>query len=128
MKANRLAKQQAYDIARKEYYYHRHIEAVEQRTAREEALATGAHFGKGTLEISMALEDAQFEDWKEWALKQVEVERQKAGAAYSGNIEEETRVEESPGLLEEEPVEGEEVAPPALGQESEKRGTVGVPP
>jgi small subunit ribosomal protein S23 len=82
-------KQQAYDAARKEFYHYRHIEAVEQRVAREEAMSTGAYFGKGPLEISMELEDKQFENWKAWALAEVEREKQMAGAAYTGNIEEE---------------------------------------
>lgn len=84
-----LTRAQAYDIARKEYYTARHLEEVEQRVAREEALATGAYFNKGPLEIGMGLEDKQFEDWKAWAIKEVERERQIAGSAYSGNIDEE---------------------------------------
>ncbi|KAF2430732.1 mitochondrial ribosomal protein [Tothia fuscella] len=88
-------KSHAYDVARKEYYHYRHFEAVEQQVAKEEALAYGAYFGKGPNEISMGLEDRQFEDWKEWAIKQTEREKQIAGAAYSGNVEEELERDET---------------------------------
>lgn len=84
-----ITKSHAYDIARREYYGERHIDAVEARVAREEAMAYGAHFGKSAIEISQGLEDAQFEDWKTWALKQVEREKQIAGSAYSGEVPEE---------------------------------------
>lgn len=75
---------QAYDIARKEFYALRHEEEVERRVAREEALWTGAYFGKGVLEIGMELEDKTYDSWKQWATKEIEaIERQK-DAAYTG--------------------------------------------
>lgn len=79
-----LDEAQAYDKARKEFYFYRHREDVERRVAKEEALATGAYFGKGPIEIGMELENQQWEDWKAWALKEIEKEKQKAEAAYSG--------------------------------------------
>jgi small subunit ribosomal protein S23 len=105
-------KQQAYDAARKEFYHYRHIEAVEQRVAREEAMATGAYFGKGPLEISMELEDKQFENWKAWALAEVEREKQLAGAAYTGNIdEEESSLVEAPTVSLDGEIDMEATAP-----------------
>lgn len=84
-----LDKAQAYDKARKEFYFYRHREDVERRVAKEEALVTGAYFGKGPIEIGMELENQQWEDWKAWAMKEVEKERQRAVAAYSGSESEE---------------------------------------
>ena len=60
----------AYDQARKELYRYRHAQEVEQRVAREEALASGAFFGQGPLEIGNYLEDKQYEDWRKWAEKE----------------------------------------------------------
>ena len=84
-----LDEAQAYDKARKEFYFYRHREDVERRVAKEEALATGAYFGKGPIEIGMELENQQWEEWKAWALKEMEKEKQQAGAAYSGTDTEE---------------------------------------
>ncbi|KAG9238400.1 37S ribosomal protein S25, mitochondrial [Amylocarpus encephaloides] len=65
-------KMEAYDIARKEFYALRHEEEVERRVAKEEALWSGAYFGKGPLEVGMELEDKVYEEWKDWALIQAE--------------------------------------------------------
>ncbi|KAI9815023.1 MAG: mitochondrial ribosomal small subunit component [Pycnora praestabilis] len=75
----------AYDQARQEFYALRHEEDVERRVAKEEALATGAYFGKSTLEFGMELEDKVFEEWKAAALKTIEEQQQARGAAYSGS-------------------------------------------
>lgn len=74
----------AYDQARQEFYAIRHQEDVERRVAKEEALATGAYFGKSMLEIGMELEDKTYEAWKEWAQKEVEVIEQQRSATYTG--------------------------------------------
>ncbi|KFY01690.1 hypothetical protein O988_02601 [Pseudogymnoascus sp. VKM F-3808] len=74
----------AYDQARKEFYAIRHQEDVERRVAKEEALATGAYFGKSMLEVGMELEDKTYESWKEWAQKEVEVIEQQRSAQYTG--------------------------------------------
>lgn len=73
----------AYDIARGEFYALRHEEDVERRVAKEEALSTGAYFGKSILEIGMELEDRSYEDWKTWAIKEVELQNQEKDAAYT---------------------------------------------
>ncbi|KAL0263353.1 mitochondrial ribosomal small subunit component [Diplodia seriata] len=79
-----LDKAEAYDQARKEFYEYRHKEAIEQRIAKEEALAVGAYFGLSELEVGMGLENEAFEDWKAWALNEVEVQRQMQAAMYTG--------------------------------------------
>lgn len=74
----------AYDIARKEFYALRHEEEVERRIAKEEAMSTGAYFGKGALEVGMELEDKAYEQWKEWATQEVETMERQRSAAYTG--------------------------------------------
>lgn len=75
---------QAYDQARKEFYALRHEEDIERRVAKEEALSTGAYFGKTILEVGMELEDRTYESWKEWALKEIEVIDQQKSSVYTG--------------------------------------------
>jgi len=88
MQNQNMNKELAYDIARKEFYYYRHIEDVERRVAREEAMSVGAYFGKGPLEVSMELEDNVVEHWKKWALRQAEMDSQRRSSAYTGNEDE----------------------------------------
>jgi small subunit ribosomal protein S23 len=78
-----MTSKKAYDIARGEFYALRHEEDVERRVAKEEALSTGAYFGKSTLEIGMELEDQAYEEWKAWAVKEVELLEQQKDAAYT---------------------------------------------
>jgi small subunit ribosomal protein S23 len=78
----------AYDQARQEFYALRHEEDVERRVAKEEALATGAYFGKSMLEIGMQLEDQAYESWKKWATTEIGLKEQLKNAAYT-NVEEE---------------------------------------
>ncbi len=56
-----ITKEQAYDAARREFYRLRHEEDVERRVAQEEARMVGAYFGKTKQQVSMQLEDEQFE-------------------------------------------------------------------
>lgn len=79
-----MDRNQAYDIARKEFYALRHEEEVERRVAREEASWVGASFGKGALEVGMELEDKSYERWKEWAVKEVEAIARQRDATYTG--------------------------------------------
>lgn len=65
-----LTRAQVYDQARKEFYDLRLREEVRRQVAREEALATGAYFGKSPLEIGMELEDKEYERWRNWAQKE----------------------------------------------------------
>lgn len=75
-----MTKTAAYDIARREFYRLRLKEEIEQRVAAEEAEATGAMFGPRMLDVSMALEDKVYEDWKGWARTQAQVLDQKTAA------------------------------------------------
>lgn len=52
--------------------------------AKEEALSTGAYFGKTMLGIGNDLEDDQFEVFREWAEKQALATEQARAAIYSG--------------------------------------------
>jgi small subunit ribosomal protein S23 len=78
-----MTSKKAYDIARGEFYALRHQEDVERRVAKEEALSTGAYFGMSTLDIGMELEDQAYEEWKAWAMKEVELLAQQRDAAYT---------------------------------------------
>lgn len=80
-----MTSSKAYDQARQEFYAIRHQEDVERRVAKEEALATGAYFGKSMLEIGMELEDKTYEGWKTWALQEIEVIGQQRTSQYTGN-------------------------------------------
>lgn len=82
-----IGRKRAYEQARKEFYALRLQEDVERRVAKEEALATGAYFGKSALEIGTELEDQEYERWREWATKQYVAVTQKRLAAYSGGNE-----------------------------------------
>jgi len=79
-----VGKEQAYDIARKEFYALRHQEEVERRVAREEASWVGAYFGKSMLEVGMELEDKTYEQWKVWADKEVATMDLQRNSAYTG--------------------------------------------
>lgn len=83
----------AYDQARKELYRQRHAKETETRVAREEALATGAYFGPGPLQIGMKLEDHAYEDWKRWAEKEIQALKQLQGSAYTGTENEAAELE-----------------------------------
>ncbi|KAI7322771.1 ATP-dependent DNA helicase, partial [Hortaea werneckii] len=91
----------AYDIARKEFYRYRHYLETSTRVAREEALAVGAFFGPGPVEIGMHLENQAYEGWKVWAEKEVAAMKQMAGAAYTGTENEEATIS-SPEVPEQE--------------------------
>lgn len=79
-----MTRLQAYDQARKEFYDLRLQQDVQRRVAKEEALATGAYFGKSVNEIGMDLEDAEYEKWKVWAVKEAAAINQKKAAMYTG--------------------------------------------
>jgi small subunit ribosomal protein S23 len=82
MREEELSEPAAYDKARTEYYNHKHSAEVEKRVAKEEAMAYGAFFGPGALEIGMQLEDQQYENWKEWAIKESNALKQLQSSAY----------------------------------------------
>lgn len=88
MKHASLSKASAYDLARREFYQHRHLSEVRSRIAKEEAQHVGAYFGKGPLEIGMALEDRAWESWKAWATKQIDDEQAMRAQMFSGQQDE----------------------------------------
>lgn len=79
-----MTSQKAYDQARREFYEVRHEEDVERRVSREEALATGAYFGKSRIDVGMELEDKMYASWKDWASKEISVLQTQRAAAYTG--------------------------------------------
>ncbi|KAF1830680.1 mitochondrial ribosomal protein [Decorospora gaudefroyi] len=84
MKHASLSKASAYDLARREFYRLRHFSEIRARIAKEEAQHVGAYFGKGPLEIGMALEDQAWENWKRWATTQIEDEQAMRAQMFSG--------------------------------------------
>jgi len=90
----------AYDQARQEFYALRHEEDVERRVAKEEALATGAYFGKSALEVGMELEDKAYEQWKEWAIKEITATEQARSSAYTGIENEQSSISANDPQLE----------------------------
>jgi len=79
-----MTKARAYDQARREFYEERLKEDVERRVAKEEAMATGAYFGKSMLQIGMELEDKEYERWKQWALQEITEANQRQASVYTG--------------------------------------------
>jgi small subunit ribosomal protein S23 len=82
------SKASAYDIARREFYAHRHRAEIRARIAKEEAQHVGAYFGKGPLEVGMELEDKGWENWKRWATVQIEDEQAMRAQMFSGQQDE----------------------------------------
>jgi len=103
-----MTRNQAYDVARKEFYALRHEEEVERRVAKEEAMWTGAYFGKSVLEIGMQLEDQVYDGWKEWATAEIEAAERNRDAAYS-SLPTPDEVDEEVPVIEE--AVAEEIAP-----------------
>ena len=90
------------------FYDLRLQEEVEQRVAKEDALATGAYFGKSALQIGMELENEEWERWKEWAAKEHNLSEQRRAAMY-------TEVDdfESSDSVRDEDLDASEDDPPA---------------
>ncbi|KAM5469649.1 mitochondrial ribosomal small subunit component [Microsporum audouinii] len=78
-----ITKEEAYDIARREFYKLRLQEDVDRRIAQEEARATGAYFGLDMNTIGMELENQEYERWKAWAETEI-VMQQSNRAAFAG--------------------------------------------
>lgn len=108
-----LSKEEAYDMARSEFYVIRQEEQIEKRIAHEEARMVGAYFGKDRLQISMELEDDTFERWKKWAETESAQLQAKRDAAYSSFGDEEA---DSPAvanlLAEDQAADSESATPP----------------
>ena len=99
-----LNSSQAYDAARKEFYALRHEQEMERKVQHEEALWTGAYFGKGAVQVGMELEDKAYESWKAWATQQVQAMAIQRDSAYTGVEQEEEAVAVS--AEDGEPAEG----------------------
>jgi small subunit ribosomal protein S23 len=97
MKNKHMPREQAYDLARREFYDLRMQEDIERRVATEEALAVGAQFGKSYMEIGLDLERKALEDWKNKASELLTLRRGRQ-AAFSGAAAEEE--EATPAALE----------------------------
>lgn len=80
-----LTQAQVYDKARKEFYELRLQEEVRRQVAREEAMATGAYFGKSLNQVGLELEDKEHERWAAWAQNKAAL-REQARAAGSAAI------------------------------------------
>lgn len=96
-------KSEAYDAARKEFYALRREEEIERRVHKEEALWTGAVFGKGALEAGMAVEDIEYNKWMEYALKEAQMAKTRQDAAFATGQEEDGEGAEDEALASEEP-------------------------
>lgn len=80
-----MTKDQAYDLARREFYIIRRQEQIAARIAKEEAEHMGAQMERGPNEWSVAIEDKQYLTWEQWASSQV-LEQAQKNAAFSGAI------------------------------------------
>jgi small subunit ribosomal protein S23 len=78
-----ITENQAYDVARKEFYAHRLREDIERRVSVEEAEAVGADFGKSLNQRSIELESKMYDDWERWSRETVLGNIQKS-AAFTG--------------------------------------------
>lgn len=78
------SKAAAYDMARKEFYAVRRKQEVDQRVAREEALAVGAIFGPSALEFGMHLEDRAWDKFRRNAGKHLDTQESQRISAAQG--------------------------------------------
>jgi len=76
---------QAYDIARREFYTLRRQEATRMRIAKEEALHMGAQPERSILQWSMKIENKHYDNWEQWSKSQV-MEQIQRSAAFSGAV------------------------------------------
>lgn len=109
-----VSKDQAYDIARKEFYTVRQQEQIRRRIAIEEARMVGGYFGKSRLEIGMELEDKMYDKWRAWAERRIEKKETERGNAYQtfgGKEPSEEAAELADLAIEAEQAESEEAAP-----------------
>jgi len=96
-----LTKDQAYDKARKEFYWIRQQEEIERRIAQEEARMVGAYFGKSKVQLGLELEDRQFARWKTWAARETERIQAARSQAYVSFGEEKEEAEAEAAVPEE---------------------------
>jgi small subunit ribosomal protein S23 len=68
-----MTQEKAYDVTRREFYRLRQEEEIARRVTLEEARHVGAYFGLDRRDVGMKLENNEFENWKTWAAKQIEL-------------------------------------------------------
>lgn len=125
-----LSTEQAYDIARAEFYAIRQEEQIEKRIAKEEAQMVGAYFGKDRLQISMELEDKTFEKWKVWAEKQtmlIQAKKESAYSSFSDEADESQELDVLDMAVDGQPEKPGSAALPAVGGRGPSRPMYGRP-
>jgi small subunit ribosomal protein S23 len=70
-----MKRNEAYDVARREFYRLRQEEQIEKRIAVEEARHVGGYFAMTRMDVGMQLEGREFENWKKWAKKEMELQQ-----------------------------------------------------
>lgn len=113
---------QAYDVARREFYALRRQEATRKRIAKEEALHMGAQPERSILQWSMQIENKHYNDWEQWSRSQV-MEQIQRSAAFSGAVapEAEQKVLGGDGS---DPRRGDPFANEAVRRGTVVRGTI----
>lgn len=107
-----LTRAQVYDQARKEFYDLRLQEEVRRHVAKEEAMATGAYFGKSLITIGAEFEDKEFQRWKKWAEKRSGALQQEQHAGSAAIIDDPNNSQFEPELDAEPESEVEETQVP----------------
>lgn len=94
MENKSLSQQDAYEVARNEFYRLRMRADIEQRIAIEEARSVGAYFCKTHLQIGLELEARSLSTWKGKAQNEVVKRKQRIDAvAGAGNIDDSGSIE-----------------------------------
>lgn len=77
---------EAYDKARKEFYYLRQKDEIEARVQAEESTMYGGIFGPSWVEVGVQLEDVAFREWLSWAKKSIAQLRTLREARSTGGL------------------------------------------
>ena len=60
---------------------------MRRQVAKEEAMATGAYFGKSLIQIGVDFEDKQFMRWTSWAEQRSKILEQRRAAGHSASTD-----------------------------------------
>jgi len=82
-----MTKDEAYDMARREFYALRQQEDIERRIAAEEARMVGAYFGKSLLQVGVELEGKMWENWKAFATKSLATAQANSESESSADLD-----------------------------------------